>query len=345
MTTENAIKQRMLNNTPSDLDSREGAFIYDSVSPVALELAQTYVTLGVNEDKYFIDTTYGTYLDRKVAEQGLTRKPAVAASGNVTITGQEGSAIYIGDKVSSSSAAYTVTEGKVIGITGTETILIECDIAGIIGNCPPGAINFFPLALPGISSVTNNDAFDNGYDAETDKELRERYYEKVRTPPTSGNKSHYINWAKEIVGVGDAKVYPLWDGNGTVKVVLIDSNKTGVDQSLIDEVAEHIEDNRPIGATVTVLSATELPIDVSATLTISSDYTIEQVKTNIEMGITDHLKEIAFISAYVSYAKIGSIIMSSAGVLDYSSLLVNAGTVNVTIGDEQVAVLGTVTIS
>lgn len=66
-------------------------------------------------------------------------------------------------------------------------------------------------------------------DQETDDELRARYYIKIQTPATSGNAYHYRLWSKEVSGVGDAKVYPLWNGNGTVKVLIIDSNKTGAE--------------------------------------------------------------------------------------------------------------------
>ena len=41
---------------------------------------------------------------------------------------------------------------------------------------------------------------------------------KVSLPATSGSKYHYIQWAKEINGVGNAKCLPLWNGNGTVKL-------------------------------------------------------------------------------------------------------------------------------
>lgn len=39
----------------------------------------------------------------------------------------------------------------------------------------------------------------------SDDELRDRYFEKVSLPATSGSKYHYEQWAKEISGVGDAK--------------------------------------------------------------------------------------------------------------------------------------------
>lgn len=343
--TENVIKQRMLNNTPSELDKREGAFIYDSISPVAIELAQSYIELGLILDRPFVDTATGTYLDRKVVEQGLTRKPAVAANGYVDITGQNGAQINEGDKVASVKATYTIKESKTIGATGIETVFVECDQPGSIGNCPVGSINIFPISLPGLTTVTNTAEFNNGYDGETDEELRQRYFDKVRTPPTSGNKYHYRNWTMEVTGVGDAVVKPLANGPGTVKIIIIDSNKTGAEPELIAAVVEHIEEVRPIGAAVTVVSATEVPINVTATITLATGYTLEQVKATIENNLTEYLKTAAFAESYVSYAKIGSTILSSDGVLDYSNLLVNGATANIPVTDEQVAVIGTVTVS
>lgn len=171
--------------------------------------------------------------------------------------------------------------------------------------------------------------------------MRERYYTKVRTPATSGNKWHYLNWAKEVIGVGDARVFPLWNGNGTVKIVIINSNKRAADSILINNVANYIEDNRPIGANVTVVSATEKPININVTLVIDSkNYVLENIKTDIERNIVEYLKKIAFVSDYVSYAQIGNIIFNTEGVIDYSSLLLNNGTANITINNEEVAVLG-----
>ena len=45
------------------------------------------------------------------------------------------------------------------------------------------------------------------------------------------------------------------DGSGTVKVIIINSEKGVASEELINEVKTHIEENRPIGAEVTVESA------------------------------------------------------------------------------------------
>ena len=101
---------------------------------------------------------------------------------------------------------------------------------------PIGAVNRFPVTLPGLVSVTNEEAASGGFDEETDDELRERYFEKVSLPATSGSKYHYVMWAKEVSGVGDAKCLPLWNGNGTVKVVIINADKGAASSELISAV-------------------------------------------------------------------------------------------------------------
>ncbi|OPX87016.1 MAG: Baseplate J-like protein [Pelotomaculum sp. PtaB.Bin104] len=346
--TRETIQARMLQNINDSFDRSTGSFFFDATKPVAIELEGMGADIDGILDKGFATTATGEYLDRKVAEQGLNppRKPATKATGTVQITGQQGATIAKGIKVASDTVTYTVTsETTVIGATNIEIVSVECDQAGSIGDAPVGAIKSFPVTIAGLSAVTNPAAFTDGYDGESDTELRQRYFEKVRTPPTSGNVYHYRSWAKEVTGVGDARIFPLWNGNGTVKVVIIDSNKQPADAELISDVTTHIEDVRPIGATVTVVSAAGLSINIVATLTLATGYTLNQVKGYIETNITNYLKSIAFIESAVSYARIGSTILSTEGVLDYTGLTVNGGTSNIAVSDLQVAILGTVTVS
>ena len=72
----------------------------------------------------------------------------------------------------------------------------------------------------------------------------------------SGNINHYKQWARSVSGVGNAAVLPLWDGNGTVKVVVASEENEPLDEAIVSKVAQYIESVRPIGAEVTVVSAT-----------------------------------------------------------------------------------------
>lgn len=339
--SKEVIQARLLSNIDNTYDKTEGSFFYDAEKPVAIELESAYAEQNEILNKGFVDTATDTFLERITSVYGIYRKLATKSTTTVTITGTIGALITIGDKVASDLVNFTFTEDKVIDATGIVTVIVECATAGTIGNVPIGAIKYFPITLAGLVSVTNTVAVTNGYETETDVELQQRYYDKVRNPATSGNKAQYLIWAKEVTGVGDAKIFALFYGKGTVKVTIINSNKRAADTELINNVAAHIEEVRPIGVTVSVVSATEKAIDISVTLSIdTNNYTLEGITTAIEVALTEYFKTIAFITTYVSYARIGNLIFDIPGVLDYSNLLVNTGTANIDITDEEIAVLG-----
>jgi uncharacterized phage protein gp47/JayE len=110
-------------------------------------------------------------------------------------------------------------------------------------------------------------------------------------------------------------------------------------------VASYIEQERPLGATVTCVSASQLSINVNVSLIIDTlNVTLAQVTTAITTAITNYLASIAFVKSEVSFAQIGALILGVTGVIDYSNLLVNNGTINIPILDSQVEVLGGVVI-
>ena len=338
------ILQRLLDQISSEYDKTVGSFFYDVSKPLAIELEQTYAKLENILLNGFAITATGAYLDNKVAEQGLVRKPATKAEGAVYITGTPGTIIPDGSKVASDNLIFSVF-GAYELVDASTYVYVFCDTAGSVGNVPIGSIKKFPVTLTGLTGVTNLEAITGGYDTETDEELRQRYFDKVSAPVSSGNKYHYINWAKEVTGVGDVKVLPLWNGAGTVKVIIINSNRGVASQSLIDEVTAKIEDSRPIGANITVESAVPLSINVSATLTLLTSISLETVIPKIEALIGAYLKHTAFSQDYISYAHIGGAILSVDGVLDYTNLKVNNGTVNIAIDENEVAVLGEVVLT
>ncbi|WDV47149.1 baseplate J/gp47 family protein [Clostridiaceae bacterium M8S5] len=378
------LQKRMLNNVDKKFDRSEGSFFYDALKPVAIELEGAYNMKDEILNNGFALTAKGDYLDKKVAEQGLQRRQATKATTYVEIRGKEGTKIPKGCIVASDTATYKVIEMKDIPKvinnnnlnpyfgenvlkmdaikavdsiavdnvsvstvieSGKANVLVECEQSGKIGNAPVGAIKHFPVTIAGLKSVTNKKDVINGYNEETDEELRERYFEKVRTPATSGNRYHYKNWAKEVPGVGDAKVKPTWNGAGTVKVVIINSNKTVADETLINAVKAHIEENRPIGVDVTLASAGSKVINIKITVeaSINTDEK-EELKSNIEDIVKLYLKKIAFVENRVSYAMIVSLIMDCKGADKITNITLNDNKENITVGELDVAVLGAVTI-
>ena len=298
------ILSRLLSKISDEFDKAVGSFFYDVNKPVSDEIADIRIRNEEILKNGFALTAEGVYLDNKVAEQGIKRKSATHSSVEVTITGTPGAIIAEGDKVASDTITFTVTETKEIDETGNVVVSAICDIPGKIGNVPIGAINRFPVTLSGLVGVTNTESATDGFDEETDDELRTRYFEKVSLPATSGSKYHYVMWAKEVSGVGDAKCIPLWNGNGTVKVIIINSDKGIASEELISEVVNHIEENRPIGAEVTVESAEPLVIDISVSLVLVNGVDVDTAREKVSESITKYLQKNAFSSTYISYAQI-----------------------------------------
>lgn len=92
------------------------------------------------------------------------------------------------------------------------------------------------------------------------------------------------------------------------------------------------------------MSAAEKIINISVKLSIENGCSEDIIKENIEKNIENFLASIAFQNSYISYAKIGAIILSSEGVQDYSNLLINNVAENIIINDEEVCVLGEVSL-
>ncbi|MCH5186486.1 MAG: baseplate J/gp47 family protein [Oscillospiraceae bacterium] len=337
--TVNEITEYLLSEISDNYDVSVGSFFYDILYPVAEKIYLIQEDIAELAENSFALTAKGEYLDRKAAEQGLERKEAECAKGVVRITGSRGEIVPKNAKMAADNILFKTEESAVIPESEYVDLSAVCMTPGTGGNVKAGAINRFPVTLPGLTEVMNIEAFTGGYDEETDAELLERYLEKVSRPNASGNKYHYIGWAKEVAGVGGVNVIPLHAGAGTVKVIITDSENKPAGDELISKVKEHIEENRPIGADVTVVSASALNIDISVALAADAD-----VRSDIEDAIRRYFANTALKKSYISYAKIGGIILSIDGVDDYSDLKINGRTENISISDGSVPVLGSVTI-
>ena len=344
--TYESILNDMLGRVSSDVDKREGSIIYDALAPAAYHLAQAYFELDNFLKLPFIDTSGGEYLTRICSQFGVSRKAATAAVKTGTFVDSSGTAFDVpgGSRFGINSIVYVATRKIATG-----SFEMTCETTGTIGNIPAGDI--FPIDnISGLAAALLSSAvITPGADAETDESLKQRTLIKIQSSATSGCLNDYIQWALSITGVGGVKPFATWNGAGTVKVVLIGTDKKAASGAVITATTNYIEAVRPIGATVTVEAATEVSISIAVTVTRAVGYTLQQVTTSITEALTEHLKSIAFVTASVSYAKIGNVILEAAGVLDYTNLTVNSGTTNVplsaTAASCQTPVIGTVTVT
>ena len=229
---------------------------------------------------------------------------------------------------------------------------MECETAGSEGNRHFGAL----IPIDYITDLGRGELTEllvAGEDTEEDSALYERYQEKVSRPITSGNRFQYELWAREITGVGRARAFPEWAGPGTVKVVLLDNEMRAPATPVVEAVQQYIDPTQdgmgegaaPIGAIATVVGATEIPINISVKVTLATGATLEEVKEQLEKGAAEYFRDLAFTDPLIRYTRIQGIILGIPPVIDYSDLLVNGGAMNIEIGMDDVAVLGTVTVT
>ena len=334
--TKDRILERINNELPDRYAKNAGTYTYDINAAFSEEFANAYDEIDEVERQSHPSTATGEKLGELVQNYGMEGyKNATISSGEVTLRGDTSAVAPAGSKVAAGNVIFSITDEATIGAEGTVTVGVIADVAGSQGNVSAGAINRFPITIPGFIGVTNSSATMGGSDAETTEQLRERWYDYVAHPVVSCNKWWYIATAKEVDGVGDAKCIPLWNGNGTVKVIIVDMQKNRATEALIQTVEDYLAEKQDIGVTLTVTTATEKQISLSCHLVAANG-----ADTAVTAALESYLKDVSFTEGYISYAEIGRIIKSTDGVTDYTDLLVNNGRDNISIADTEIAVLG-----
>lgn len=352
--TFEAIMQRMLDRVPNNVDKREGSIIWNALAPAAAELAQMYVELDIIMRLAFADTSSGEYLTRRAAEIGVERKPATKAKrkgffydGNDALMD-----VPIGSRFMIDDLTFVVIEQ-----ISTGEFVLECETAGTIGNSPSGTM--LPIEyIDGLARAELTDIIEHGVDEEDDESLRQRYFDNLRGQAFGGNIADYKQKTLAISGVGAVKVYPVWNGPGTVRLVILNSNYEPAAIGLVDSVQEIMDPPpkgegygiAPIGHTVTVESASGVAINVETTLLLDDGYTSENILPAVIAKIDEYLYELRkgwqeTNEIIVRVALIDARVLDVPGVLDISNTTINGNPSNLTLASDEVPILGTVTIN
>lgn len=349
LTPEN-IKESMLSDLESkgvDVSTREGSYSNTLVSVAAYQLFKMYQQFPSLLHMVFPDETSGEYIDKNAAQVGMTRAAGKKATVEVTFTGTSGTFIAAGTALyAPESGLKFLTSADTTIVNGAATVLAEAAEVGADYNLSAGSITAMYINVAGVISVTNVDAATGGVDVESDADFFARYHLRRTLPITSGNKNHYITWATEVAGVSYANCIALWNGNGTVKVVIGGADRGPVDEMIRQACYDHIEAERPIGATVTVVSVVKREIPLAATVTLLAGYSADDVKNQMTAAVSELLTNQPFgENITIPFSRFLACLLQCPGVADYSALTVDGGTAAITIDVEDAPVVGTVTIS
>ncbi len=336
----------MLDRIPEGLDKREGSILYNALAPTAIELQNAYIEMDTILDLTYIDTTEGEYLTKKCHERGIDRITAT----NAIVKGVFNIDVPIGSRYYIDGLNFIVIER-----IEQNTFRLQCETAGEQGNHSIGKM--IPVEyIPELTSAVITDVLIPGEDIESDRSLRQRYYDSLYGYAFGGNIADYKQKVGSMQGVGAVKVYPVWNGGGTVKIVILSSEYTIPSQYLIDTVQTAVDPIQnhgeglgiaPIGHIVTVVGAGQTLIDVAASITYQSGYGFESIKSALENTIDEYFQELNQSweneqNIVVRVSRIESRILDLEGVVDVSDTTLNGQQKNVVVESDSVVVRGTI---
>ena len=348
-TTFGVILQRMLGRISNRIDKREGSVVYDVTAPTAIEFQNAYIEMDNVLNESFADTASKPSLIKRCKERGINIESATHAirQGEFNID------VPIGSRFSLNQLNYTAIEKISDGI-----FKMQCETKGVIGNVESGSL--IPIDyIDGLQTAYLTDVLIPGEDEEDVEHLRERYFKSFNSQAFGGNIADYKQKINDINGVGGVKVYRAWNGGGTVKAVIIDSEYTKPSDVLVASVQQQIDpiENQgqglgiaPIGHVVTIVGCGEVSVNIQTNITFQDDWTWKGVEPYVQTAIDNYFKDLSKEweeadknDLIVRISQIETRILDVEGVLDVSNTLLNGNAANLSIDKDSIPIRGTVT--
>ena len=314
-TFEKIMTRMLANERLSNVDKRVGSIAYDAIAPCAMELAELYMKMDILESQTYLLTATGKSLDKRVYDFGVVRRDGTFAQrigkfqkyktnaeGNFELD-EDGNKILVDMEIPIDSR-FTIPENSTLiyryigNIDGHE--ILQCEQSGSGGNTHVGTI--LPIiSINDLIAAKITGTYKPAEDRETDDELRKRTLETINSESFGGNIADYIEFTNDIDGVGNTKVFPAWQFNGSVLLSIVDQQFNPVSQEFIAKVKEIIdpEENSgegvgiaPIGHYVTVTTPQKIEIKISMTVQLEVDVESTNVQENIEREIESYFNSV-----------------------------------------------------
>ncbi len=296
--TEEFILKNMMDTISQEVDKREGSIIYNALAPAAQEMARMYSDMD-----RFLTYTFASadmpeeFLDLRVLEEGLKREEATYCIKKGYFYDSENNLIDIPLK-----SRFSIDKVKFIAEEKISTGIykLKAEETGSSNNFVQGMI--LPIEyIEKLAIAKLGETLIPGEDVETNESLFKRYIEHLNEKPFAGNIADYKIKTREIDGVGDLKVLPIWNGGGTVKIIFLDSDFKIPTEELINQVQTELDPTQnagkgiglaPIGHVVTVEGPKNIDISVETTILLKSGITIGQVQEKVAETIKEYFGEL-----------------------------------------------------
>ena len=344
------ILDRSLARVASDVDKREGSVIMNAIAPVSAEHADVYIQLGNIVNNGYADTAVREFLILRCKERGIIPYEATKA----TLKGKFNMEIPIGSRFNLNELNYVAT-AFIESADGYFYYQMECETEGTNGNKFFGELSPIEYIDKDLTGELT-ELLIPAEDEEDTEALRTRYLNSFDSNPFGGNKQDYVEKTDALDGVGGTVVIPVWNGGGTVKLIIINSDFGVASSTLVKAVQEAIDPDpqgtgsgiAPIGHTVTVVSAVGKTVSIKSRITLNDGYRWSQVKPKAEETLEAYFLEMRKNwekgNLVVRISQIENRLLNLDGILDVADTQLNDVASNLALAQEEIPLLGGVYI-
>lgn len=361
-TYENILKESLdiITNKFPSVDTREGSLVYNAVAANSLKLAIAYQDMENTRNEGFPDTATREYLLKACRTIGMDI--SIFNATKAVFLGKFDAKVDIGSRWNNDLYNFVVLEP----LESTDEYFwyrLQSEATGSAPNIILGVLTPIDTVPVGLTYAEITECLILGEEETTTETIREKYWEAANNEYGDGNIAQYQKWANEFQGIGAYLVDPLWNGGNTVRVFILDADNKPASNQLINDFQFYLDpptatinDNvnavdypqgrgmgngvAPIGAIVTVSTASEYPVDVHVVVVLGRGY----IKpTGVEEAVVEYFEHIAYSKSVVSYMAIGAAVQACDCVEYLVELKVNNAKEDIILTSDRVATLGAFT--
>ena len=328
-----------------NIDTREGSIIFNALAPAAAELAILYINLDNVLKESFVNTASREFLLIACSQMGMDTTVFHASNG--FHKGVFNEPVPTGSRWNCESYNYEVYDFIELDEDNNYQYILRCETLGSIPNYVVGDLTPISYITNTLTYAKLTECLIEGEDETSDQDIKIAYYNYVNNIGVDGTVSQYERWCSDYNGIGGCKVIPHWNGDiNAVKVSILSSSNNIASDELIAEFQEYLDPGSrgmgdgvaPIGAKVTVSTAEEVEINVTANVTMKPGYTDTSVINN---ALDQYFSDIAYKQNKVAYMNVGAVILGVDGVESINELRLNNSIEDIALGEEQIPAVGT----
>lgn len=344
--TYEEILTRSLDRVATDVDKREGSLIMNAIAPVSAEHANIFTQMEWILQNMQADTASREYLVKRCKERGLLPYEATKA----VLKGKFNMEIPLKSRFNLNELNYKAI-AFIESADGFFYYQMECETAGTQGNKFFGELSSIEYLDKDLTGELV-DLLIPAEDTEETEALRSRYFNSFNNEAFGGNKQDYIEKVHTLEGVGGVIVIPVWAGGGTVKLIITDSDYNKASDVLVQTVQNDIDPTpqgtgegiAPIGHTVTVVSAVEVPINITCRLTFLEGFSWGMIQNHAIEAVEAYLLEMRKAwergNLVVRISQVENRLLNLDGVLDIAGTTINGVADNLILAVDELPVFG-----